>query len=213
MGYLRAGGPVRVSVDPMSKAGPLGKRPKVTGHASGQARPWRTGESTGENQRPGVGAPLALPPRGERRHPRAPTEVCEAGASSVVLVPRIRAGPEPLAEGCSVSVCSVSSSRLAGASAETLRDPACRQALPGLCSSREVKATPNTPPARTEPWGPPAPPAPDPLSPDEGLSILRPQHGLTSFVHSDHVGAGGGPGHRVDGRAAKGEVGTRVRPR
>lgn len=79
-------------------------------------------------------------------------------------------------------------------------------------SRSEVKATPNTPPARTEPWGPPAPPAPDPHSPDEGLSILRPQHGLTSFVHSDHMGAGGGPGHRVDGRASKGEVGTWVRP-
>ena len=117
---------------------------------------------------PWHGGAFGTAAQGRARHPRAPTEVCEAGASSVVLVPRIRAGPEPLAEGCSISVCRVSSSRLAGASAATLRDPACRQAPPSSRSSREVKATPNTPPARTEPRGPPAPPVPDPLSPTRG---------------------------------------------
>lgn len=39
---------------------------------------------------------------------------------------------------------------------------------PGSSSSREVKATPNTPPARTELWGPPAPPVPDRSLPTRG---------------------------------------------
>ena len=93
MGYLRAGGPVRVSVDPMSKAGPLGKRPKVTGHASGQARPWRTGESTGENQCPGMGAPLALPPRGERGTRAPPLRY--ARRAPVVLFSSLESGQDP----------------------------------------------------------------------------------------------------------------------
>lgn len=135
------------------KAGPLGKRPKGTGHASGQARPWRTGGSTGENQRPGVGPPLALPPRGEHGRPRAPTEVCEAGAGSVVLAPRSGQDPSPWLRAAA-SVFAVLA--LPGWQGPQPRPSGTLLAgRPRLASrsSQEVKATPNTAPARTEPWG------------------------------------------------------------
>lgn len=84
----------------------------------------------------------------------------------------------------------------------TLRNPARRQA-PGprleLFSGGQSHTQHAT--CQDRAVGPACSSSSRPLSPDEGLSILRPQHGLTSFVHSDHVGAGGGPGHRVDRRA------------
>lgn len=205
--------PVRVSADPMIKAGSLGKRPKGTGHASGQDRPWRTGDSTGENRRPGAGAPLAPPPR-RARAPARPTLRYARGAPAVSLPPSNQGRTlSPWLRDRSVSVLSVNSFRLGGASATTLRNPARRQA-PGprleLFSGGQSQTQHAT--CQDRAVGPACSSSSRPLSPDEGLSILRPQHGLTSFVHSDHVGAGGGPGHCVDRRASKGEVGTRVRP-
>lgn len=49
-------------------------------------------------------------------------------------------------------------------------------------------------------------------SPEDTPSVFRPQHSFASLVHTDDVGAGGGPCHRIDGRASKGEVRTSVRP-
>lgn len=49
--------------------------------------------------------------------------------------------------------------------------------------------------------GPSASPALDLLSPEETPSVFRPQHSFVSLVHTDDVGAGGGPCHCIDGRA------------
>lgn len=150
---------------------------------------------------------------GGARAPAPRTEVCEPGASSVVSPSNQGRTLSPWLRDRSVSVCSVSSLRLGGASAATLRNPDCRQASgPRLKLFSGGQSHTQHATCQDRAVGPACSSSSRSLSPDEGLSILRPQHGLTSFVHSDHVGAGGGPGHRVDGRASKGEVGTRVRP-
>lgn len=102
------------------------------------------------------------------------------------------------------------SSRSLETAAQILRSPAQRKVawLALLWRSK-------LPPTRHLPGqscGPSASPASDLLSPEETPSVFRPQHSFASLVHTDDVGAGGGPCHRIDGRASKGEVGTSVRP-
>lgn len=122
--------PVRVSADPMIKAGSLGKRPKGTGHASGQDRPWRTGDSTGENRRPGAGAPLAPPPR-RARAPARPTLRYARRAPAVSLPPSNQGRTlSPWLRDRSVSVLSVNSFRLGGGLSHDPQEP-CSQAGPG----------------------------------------------------------------------------------
>ena len=129
----------------------------------------------------------------------------------VVFPTRAGQGPDPLLRDHSVRFFQCYSFGSSETSAMTLRSRAAHRA-PRLALSSGVTAAPTTPPAGTAPWGPRAFPAPDPLSPEEAPSVVGPQHSFASFVHTGDVGAGGGPGHCVDGRASKGEIGTRVRP-